>query len=841
MTTSKATYRSGRDIDALAENMEIATGQRGSGLDRMITVRDLNKLGLAEINRQQTGKVSVKPRPETPVKPGPLPHAPVNVFASGAYTVILLEWGAPTYQGHAHAEIWRAAEDNLSKAVRIATTAANVYPDPVGTHFGAYYWVRFVNANDRAGPYQSTAGVYAETSRDVGDIIEDLEGKLNESHLTTELREKIDDAASQEQLNAARQELAAADEVLDARIDTTQQQLDESRTELSGAVDSVRVRLDVTAESIIETALGLDREQVDRRAREAVITQRQDTLVNDQQSLARDVVRIEANFDEQQAQVTEVQQTVATEKEATAQALQQLGSRVDSDRAAVEGKITELQQTVATEDLVLSERISGLDASFSGELGKTNANLTELEQSVADEDEALSRRIDSVATKSEDNAAAILSERQARINADSAVAKDLLDLSAAMDTADNALRGDITELNQVVIDKTEALAQRADSLGVSVDGSAEAAIINSLNQDDRQLTDRKAFARITNEQKVTASEVESQAVVLQRVESGIGEARAEIDDLKMSTSQADEALSQRLSQTETSVGNNTAAIATEQTARSNADSALGQRIDNVSAKTDQAAADITGLQKTVADGDSALSQQIAGLNTRVGNNESSLTAEQTARSNADTALGQRIDTVKTSLDGTAATVQTNSQAIAKINSDGSTAYQAMWNAKAQVGDIQTGIGIIAGKDSAGNQVSQVAINAAQVFVFNGNAAKPGETVTPMFAIDDGQAVMPEALIRKATIQILQSETIVADSVKAGIEIVSPFIKTARIESGGFTVDELGNATFGQLVSISATGQITIRSALTGRRMIWTNGLIQIFDDDNFKIADFGIW
>ncbi|QSR53901.1 hypothetical protein AHOnP31_11305 [Aeromonas hydrophila] len=56
-------------------------------------------------------------------------------------------------------------------------------------------------------------------------------------------------------------------------------------------------------------------------------------------------------------------------------------------------------------------------------------------------------------------------------------------------------------------------------------------------------------------------------------------------------------------------------------------------------------------------------------------------------------------------------------------------------------------------------------------------------MAPLFAIDNGQAVIAEAIIRKATIQILTSEKITADYIKAGVSISSPLINGGQIDMG----------------------------------------------------------
>ena len=93
----------------------------------------------------------------------------------------------------------------------------------------------------------------------------------------------------------------------------------------------------------------------------------------------------------------------------------------------------------------------------------------------------------------------------------------------------------------------------------------------------------------------------------------------------------------------------------------------------------------------------------------------------------------------------------------------------MWTAKANAGGISAGIGLVAKSDGT----SQVAISASQVFVFNPNSPN---ALSPLFAIDNGQVIMAEAIIRTATIQILNSQQITADYVKAGVSLSAPVIR-----------------------------------------------------------------
>lgn len=193
----KSSFRAGRDNAALSENVELLTGQRGDGLDRAITLRELNRLGLATLSRIggiYTSKNGTVPGSATPGVVD-FPGKPLNVLVNGAFNTILIQWDEPNYRGHAYTEVWRAETDNLAVAVMIGTSSARMYSDPIGGDAHVYYWVRFVNKNDTKGPFNATAGTYGETAVDIGQLLDALSGQIAESQLAQTLLAKVDKIA----------------------------------------------------------------------------------------------------------------------------------------------------------------------------------------------------------------------------------------------------------------------------------------------------------------------------------------------------------------------------------------------------------------------------------------------------------------------------------------------------------------------------------------------------------------------------------------------------------------------------------------------------------------------
>ncbi|EOO7015589.1 TPA: DUF1983 domain-containing protein, partial [Escherichia coli] len=147
--------------------------------------------------------------------------------------------------------------------------------------------------------------------------------------------------------------------------------------------------------------------------------------------------------------------------------------------------------------------------------------------------------------------------------------------------------------------------------------------------------------------------------------------------------------------------------------------------------------------------------------------------------------------------------------ITKLDKEGGEAFLAMWSKKAGVDGITAGIGIVAGKDSEGRPVSQVAISASQLFVFDPN--NPDNTAYP-FAVSGGKVVIPKAMIYDAVIETLVSRKVVADEVKAGVSITSPVIRSAVIQNGNFQVESDGSIKSGEHFSVSVNGDVTASNA-----------------------------
>jgi hypothetical protein len=845
MATSKAGYRSGSDLPTVAENIELLTGQRGNKLDKAITYRELADIGLITLSKAANNALSPS------VAPGVLPDdtigrpvAPTGVIANGAFHTILVEWDLPAYKGHAHAEVWRAEEDNRAKAVMVGTSAANLYSDAIGKGASVFYWVRFVNKVNVQGPFQGVSGVHAQTSRDVQDILDELQGKIGASHLVQELLTPIqsvsqlqidlgdlDDALSQAKasiqaldarevqvsdlLQHAQNQLGdnyisvtLIQEQLRQRIDTynlnfqsfrdavfsvdpttgqiTMDAVNAVRNELGAEITAVSQHLDAV-EAIVSTCvtraeltadferLTLVEQQIDgihgaltQTATKSEVTSVVNTVSQVQQSLdatnnALTQKAAQSQVDGQGQRLTVAEQQIsasATANSATAQRIEQVKSQLELADQTITSSITQLAQSVATDKQATAQRLTAMEVAITGQ----TAAISELQQVVTGDGSSLASKFESISASTD-------------LAAEAAMQAALANASA--DIEQRKAAGSIRHEQSVMATEQIAQAKTLEQLTASFDGVA---------------------AQILEEKTVRATADESMAQVVSTIESAYKQAdqqtQASISGLQKTVSDMDSALAQQISAIDAAYKQADAAasasIATEQSARASGDQALSVAISQMDAAYKAAdsslASRVASEELARANADGALSSRIDQVTANFTGADNILqgqiTSESSARASADQALSNQISTVTATANDTSATVQTHSQSIASLQNGA----QAMWTAKANAGGISAGIGLIAKSDGT----SQVAISASQMFVFDPNSPN---ALSPLFAIDNGQVIMAEAIIRTATIQILNSQQITADYVKAGVSLSAPVINGGSIIIGSnFTVTSSGAMT-----------------------------------------------
>ena len=564
-------------------------------------------------------------------------------------------------------------------------------------------------------------------------------------------------------------------------------------------------------------------------------------------ALAQQISTLDTEFTTDIASANAAIQAEATARStadaAQVQATQALDTKFTTDIASANAAIQQEATARSTADTAQVQATQALDTKFTTDIASANAAVQNEATARSTADTALAQQISALDTEFTTDIAsanaAIQQEATARSTADAAQVQ-------ATQALDTKFTTDIASANAAIQNEAAARAT-ADSAQASVSEglkaelvkSGEAALSNAVKDFEGEQRQRTVSAEIKEDLNVV---VNDQVAMAERIEtltsnfeSDIAITKASVSELARVTSTADSALAEQISQVSAEVDTATASLAAsiqeEATARADADAAQASVTDTIQASFqlsgEAALANALGdhgsdknrriseaviyrTQKVFADNQQAFATDLLRLDAKfssnVGELQASLQEEKTVRAAADSALAESIDTVQSSLNGTTATVQQHSQAIVDLENGA----QAMWSIKAQAGDITAGIGIIA--DQATGK-SQVMVNASQFFVFDNAVGK-----TAIFAIDQGQVIIRDAVIRKATIDIVNAMSITADTIKANASITSPTITggSLNIGSGNFQVN--------------SAGTMTLRSGPGNTGMVLNNSRLDVYDD-----------
>ena len=358
-----------RDLRMFLDRVREALNANGD--DALVTLRSLETYGL--VKRQGT---TVFPVAQNGAYVSP--PAPLNLTADGALASIILSWDTPTYLGHAYTEVWAAAEPegggnpDLGEASLVGMAPGTVFSHNLGADTSRWYWVRFVNIADEAGPYNAVEGLEAATGQDPTYLLDLLAGQLTESQLYQTLGERIaliDSDATVAGSVAAR---IAAEATLRA-------------SEISA---EAQARADALAAEALARGTAITGEQTARQSADDALAQSITTLTSS----------VGAN-----TSAIQVEQTARSTADA---GLAASITSLDSRLTTAEGDVTGNSSAITSLDTRVTTAEGGITANAS--------DITSLQASVAS------------------NLAAVQSEATARANGDSALANDITTLTAAV-------------------------------------------------------------------------------------------------------------------------------------------------------------------------------------------------------------------------------------------------------------------------------------------------------------------------------------------------------------------------------------------------------------------------
>lgn len=731
---------------AITENIEILTGQRGNGENRALLVKDLVNLDdmkrRALINNAKGGGGG-----SLPIVGGGVerPHAPVNLTGTGGFTFIAITWDPPTYRGHAYAEIWRSEVDSFSSATLIATEVTDIFSDSVNMGTGYYYWVRLVNVADMKGSTQGAKGLYVETQKSAEQILGEIGGLIEKSHLGEFLTSEID----------AIPDLDSVPGIY--TIPDLTLELNNAKTDISGyknRVEAIDAQTDTLARQLIDSALTGDKNW---------------------QSNTQKLVSLEADIGGVKAKIDAEFFTMTEATEAIAAATQTIRAEIEDSGISLSGDITETYFTKAGTNDAIAAYGQTLKSQIEDPNGTSlGATLKSDYYTKVGADEAISEATTAMASTVTTNINASVDAKltqsyYTKTDVDGAISESAELIVSQIQNPDGEGLGSILFNNyQTKTSAQETEANLVQQLNSAYTESSQAVIENALANDVSEQRKTAAEADIILQQKSLANEQEAIAKSLFTMRAGIGDSNAKLSQLQQTISTSTSAVSRNLLELSSDIGDtnrevervdadlqiNYSTTATTEKAISDATTQLKSTIENPSGNS--VGADLHNNYYTKAGADSAIS-----------------TASQILKSQIEDADGNSLG----------ASLQNLSQTVASNEGN----FSALWGVKTSVNGLQSSLGLV------NDGVEPIfAVKGAKFAVITD---QDPTNLTPVFAVSGDQTVINSAVIDQAFIQSLVTDELLSNRVTVGSQLNSPSINynpQTGARSNNFSVDPNGN-------------------------------------------------
>lgn len=370
-----------------------------------------------------------------------------------------------------------------------------------------------------------------------------------------------------------------------------------------------------------------------------------------------EVKRQDAADARSKAEIATLQQTIANDQQSLATYKTGVNTRFGQNETAINNETT----ARTTADSAMGSQISSLTT----RVGASETAITSEITARSNADSALGGRIDTLTTRTGNAETKITNEITARTNADSAIGLRIDSITTRIGDAEST----IEDIQLSFTNSESALATYKQGVNTRF-GNNETNLTNEITA--RSNADSALGTRID-----TVSAVANRSSTYRQNDAPTTGMKT--GDIWWDTNDNNKAY--RYSGTawvlteDPRIAQSVAAITSEATARANADSAAALRMDAMTTRIGDAEADITTANTARVNGDSALSGRIDTITTRMGTAEAAITTNNTARVNGDNALSGRIDavvarvgTAEGKITTQAATLATQEASIADLSS-----------------------------------------------------------------------------------------------------------------------------------------------------------------------------
>lgn len=522
------------------------------------------------------------------------------------------------------------------------------------------------------------------------------------------------------------------------------------------------------AQAVIENALANDQQAHRQNIVTANILRTQEATTTQTEAMAQSITVLEANYLDNESQITQLSEAFADATSATANNIIQLDTKVDENKAFLEVNYL----TKVDTESAISQATNAMQSAIEGATSDIYENFltsVETEQAISQATTVLKSEIE--------------------------------------DPNGNSLGATLFNDFQTKADADESTASVSQQLRAEYEPSAQATIENALANDLAE--ERRLFAEadIINRQNVIANEQQAAAENLTLLNAAIGENQAGLYRLQTTFASRTEATAQEILKLDSDVGgvkadllNNYSTTAKVNEAIASADTALRATIEDPEGNS--IGADLQLNYYTKSDTNSAISSATNALRSLIEDPEGSsigalIVNNYTTKTESEQAIATASETLLSEVNGVRSSLQTVSETVATNQGE----YSALWGVKSTVNGLTTSIGLV------NDGVEPIfAVKGAKFAVITD---QDPTNLTPIFAVSDGKTVINTAIIDEAFIKSLVTDDLLANRLLVGSRLTTPSINynpSNGARSSNFSIDPNGN-----MLAKSATLQsVTIK-------------------------------
>jgi len=293
-----------------------------------------------------------------------------GLVVRGGFGAILLTWDAITQDGFSYVEVWRSLTNDISTAVMVGTSSSTMYsdvPPDSKTSVTYYYWIRAVNVDGVAGPYNAVNGTPGSTANDPAYVLGMLTGQITSSQLHADLSAPIGLIPAID--------VNLADSILSNAVTHYQGQ-----TAANGNIAAIQTAVEAQATDKAALSRQITTLQATVGTNTAAIQTIQTTQASDTAALSQQINTVQATANSNTASIQTEQTARINGDQANASQITTLQTAVNGNTASIQQQLTSINGLQA--EYTLKTDVNGKIAGFG--LANGGPNATSLFEVVAD-------------------------------------------------------------------------------------------------------------------------------------------------------------------------------------------------------------------------------------------------------------------------------------------------------------------------------------------------------------------------------------------------------------------------------------------------------------------------